>query len=98
MSNTKNETERDIYDVAADNKDKGNNYGFVAKDTLGVYGVVISKTGLNLRQEPNAGSDIFRVLAYSAKVEISETLDGWYKVMAKNGDVGYCMSEFIEVK
>jgi uncharacterized protein YgiM (DUF1202 family) len=63
-------------------------------------GVVIAKNGLCLRKGPSKETDIFRVLLYNVIVTILDDYinDEWLHIMAEDGEIGYCMSEFIEVK
>ena len=57
-------------------------------------GVANVDTYLNVRKEPNEGSNLAGKMPQSAGCEILETLDGWYKI--QSGEVsGYVKAEYL---
>lgn len=57
-------------------------------------GFVIARGGLNLRNSPKTGA-VMKTLRRGSKVEVLEE-ETWLKVKARDGSVGYVLSDFIE--
>lgn len=53
--------------------------------------------GLRLRAAATTDSEIYRMLDKSCKLEILETLDGWYKVKCSDGKEGYVSSTYVKL-
>ncbi len=57
---------------------------------------IVNTDAVRLREQPNTSSEIIVNIYQDEKVEILETLDGWYKI--KYGEkVGYAKKEYIKV-
>lgn len=54
---------------------------------------------LNVRVAPNPEATVAAVISKDSKVSInlSESTDGWYKVLTADKTTGYCMKKFIAV-
>ncbi len=63
----------------------------------GIYGVVQSSDGLNLRIEPSTSSEIILALPNNATVDIVFVGNNWHKVKYDD-QVGYVWAEFFELK
>lgn len=61
-------------------------------------GIVTGCVKLNVRKGPNKGMPSVSIINESDEVTITDTLTGWYKVTTKEGIVGFCMGQFIEIK
>jgi len=48
--------------------------------------------GLNFREQADRGSKAIRALSKGEKVDLLETIDSWYQVKDKNGDIGWISS------
>lgn len=55
------------------------------------------KQRLNLRADSTKDSQVVTILSKGDKLTIFDEIDGWYHAKTKNGDEGYCMSEFVEI-
>lgn len=67
----------------------------VEKPVRIVIGKLVDCYRLNIRKEPNADSEVVKVIKNSDVVEVNvnaTTPDGWYKTTD-----GYCMSKFIKL-
>lgn len=54
--------------------------------------VVVMIEGLNFREKADRGSKAIRALPKGEKVELLDTIDSWYQVKDKNGDIGWISS------
>ncbi|HET6350890.1 MAG TPA: SH3 domain-containing protein [Coriobacteriia bacterium] len=54
--------------------------------------VVVMIEGLNFREKADRGSKAIRALSKGEKVELLDTIDSWYQVKDKNGDIGWISS------
>lgn len=69
------------------------------------YGYVNSKTGLNLRENPDINSKSLKILSYNTKVNIlnfDKIDENWYHVelkISKNNKLsGYCYADYLDIK
>ena len=62
-------------------------------------GVIVKCSHLNLRNAPNKDSDVIIIVDSGSKlsIDLSESNDTWYKVIASDGTKGYCMRNYIEI-
>lgn len=58
---------------------------------------VITTSPIRLRKEPNTECATIELLEPDVKLEVLETLDGWYKV-SHNGQEGYVSATYVEVE
>lgn len=67
------------------------------KETVPVMGVVVNCSKLNVRKEPNLGSQVITELDKGTTVElINDTVLRDFRKVKVNGVIGYCMSFYIE--
>lgn len=69
--------------------------GYVSSQYLSLSGTV-SASSLNVRATPSTSGTKLTSLSSGAKVNILESLDGWYRVEA-NGKTGYVSSQYISL-
>lgn len=67
---------------------------------LDLVGVVHNCSKLNVREKPSKRVNVLEVLASSQEVIVcgNQLSNGWVKVKTNNGNVGYCMADFIKTK
>lgn len=61
-----------------------------------VYALVISSTGLNLRQQPSQDSPVLVTLSSGAALDVVEIGEQWHKV-SYNDTTGYVNAEFVSI-
>ena len=69
--------------------------GYVSSQYLSLSGTV-SASSLNLRSTPSTSGSKVATLSSGTKVDILESLDGWYRVEA-DGKTGYVSSEYVSL-
>lgn len=65
-----------------------------------VEGIVVGCTKLNVRAYPSINSDVVTVINVNDKVTIYPAASNkeWFKVLTADGDRGFCMRKFVDVK
>ncbi len=67
-------------------------------EEYGKYIGTVTGDVLNIRREADTGSDIIGMLVMDDQVFVTETLDGWYKVLVNDNWEGYVSAEFLSVE
>lgn len=64
-----------------------------------VSGTVVGCTKLNVREHPNATTDVKYVIAGGSEVQVcmAHNYEDWYEVCTASGVEGYCMKQYIAV-
>ena len=55
-----------------------------------------SNKNLNLREQPNTNCTTLNGIGKDVKLEVLETLDGWYKVIY-DGKTGYVSADYVKI-
>lgn len=69
---------------------------YVTKAANPLYGIVLSKQGLNVRSECNTSSKIIGTLSPDDSIEILETINDWYKIKF-GSSYGYVSKQYIKL-
>lgn len=69
----------------------------IANSSETIYAVVTSATGLNLRKDSSASSDIIKTLPSGYALSVIDVVDGWIKVTDDSNTTGFISSEYVSI-